>query len=169
MAELTWLRSRHMELGADLETLRGTADGMDDSTMLELWDRVTGHVSFLVHDLMPFVSVEEEILYPALAVAADTATPVDVLRAHQVEISRLAAELDEGRRSLPLGEEAGWRAVRRTLAGVHAIARLYFTVEDEVILPLLESDLDPHEAEELEDALRAVARTNSTSHDFQQA
>lgn len=169
MAELTWLRSRHMELGTEVEALQATAAWMDDATMLELWDRITGHVTFFVNDLVPYISVEDEILYPALAVAAETATPIDVLRAHHAEIDRLAADLDEARRALPLGEDDAWRQVRQALYGLYAVARLHFTVEDEIVLPLLEADLDSRDAEELEDAVRAVVHNTQSTLDFQEA
>jgi iron-sulfur cluster repair protein YtfE (RIC family) len=164
MVELTGLRRKHAEFGASLDGLRRTADEMETGTMLELWDRLTGAVGFLTHDLLPYTSVEDEILYPALAVAADTTTPVDVLRGQHVEIVRLTGELDEARRALPLGESDGtWSNLRRILYGLHAVAVLHFNVEDEIVLPLLESDLELRDAEELEDAIRAVVHNATLS------
>jgi iron-sulfur cluster repair protein YtfE (RIC family) len=157
MVELTGLRRKHAEFGVTLDSLRRTADEMESGTTLELWDRLTGAVGFLTRDLLPYTSVEDEILYPALAVAAETSTPVDVLRGQHVEIARLTGELDEARRALPLDEGNGtWSNLRRILYGLHAVAHLHFNVEDEIVLPLLESDLELRDAEELEDAIRAV-------------
>jgi iron-sulfur cluster repair protein YtfE (RIC family) len=157
MVELTGLRRKHAEFGVTLDSLCRTADEMESGTTLELWDRLTGAVGFLTRDLLPYTSVEDEILYPALAVAAETSTPVDVLRGQHVEIARLTGELDEARRALPLDEGNGtWSNLRRILYGLHAVAHLHFNVEDEIVLPLLESDLELRDAEELEDAIRAV-------------
>ncbi|HZC27290.1 MAG TPA: hemerythrin domain-containing protein, partial [Actinopolymorphaceae bacterium] len=116
----------------------------------------------------PFTSVEDEILYPALAVAAETSTPVDVLRAEHVEIARMTGELDEARRALPLGDTDGtWSNLRRILYGLHAVARLHYTVEDQIVLPLLECDLDTRDAEELEAAIKAVAYNTTLSPAYQ--
>ncbi len=164
MVELTGLRRKHAEFGDSLNALRRTADEMEHGSALELWDRLTGAVGFLTHDLLPFSCVEDEILYPALAVAAETSTPVDLLRAEQVAIARMTGELDEARRALPLGENNGtWRNLRRLLYGLYAVATLHFMVEDEIVLPLLESDLDHRDAEELEAAIRAVAHNTYLS------
>ncbi|WP_020576619.1 hemerythrin domain-containing protein [Actinopolymorpha alba] len=167
MAELIELRRKHAEFGAALDTLRRTADEMESGTRLELWDRLTATVGFLVHDLLPYTSVEDEILYPALAAASETSTPIDVLRAEHVEIARMTGELDEARRSLPLGENGAWTNLRRLLYGLHAVARLHFTVEDEIVLPLLESDLDARDAEEIADAMRAVVHNTMLSPAYQ--
>jgi iron-sulfur cluster repair protein YtfE (RIC family) len=164
MVELTGLRRKHAEFGVTLDSLRRTADEMESGTTLELWDRLTGAVGFLTRDLLPYTSVEDEILYPALAVAAETSTPVDVLRGQHVEIARLTGELDEARRALPLDEGNGtWSNLRRILYGLHAVAHLHFNVEDEIVLPLLESDLELRDAEELEDAIRAVMHNATLS------
>jgi iron-sulfur cluster repair protein YtfE (RIC family) len=164
MVELTGLRRKHAEFGVTLETLRRTADEMECGSTLELWDRLTGAVGFLTRDLLPYTTVEDEILYPALAVAAETSTPVDVLRGQHVEIARLTGELDEARRALPLGEgNGGWSNLRRILYGLHAVAHLHFNVEDEIVLPLLECDLELRDAEELEDAIRAVVHNATLS------
>ncbi len=164
MVELTGLRRRHAEFGMSLDALRRTADEMESGSTLELWDRLTGAVGFLTDDLLPYTSVEDEILYPALAVAAETSTPVDVLRGQHIEIARLTGELDEARRSLPLGDCDGtWSNLRRILYGLHAVAHLHFNVEDEIVLPLLECDLEMRDAEELEDAIRAVAHNTTLS------
>lgn len=164
MVELTGLRRKHAEFGDSLYALRRCADEMESGSTLELWDRLTGAVGFLTHDLLPFTDVEDEILYPALAVAAEAPTLVDVLRAGQVEMARMTGELDEARRALPLGDNDGtWQNLRRVLYGLHAVASLHFTVEDEIVLPLLECDLDHRDAEELEAAIRAVVHNTSLS------
>jgi hemerythrin-like domain-containing protein len=166
MVELAGVRRRHEEFGEAVEALRETADQMEEGTTLELWDRLTNAVGFLSHELLPYAAVEEEILYPALAVAAvaaDAATPVDVLRAEQLEIRRLTNELDEARRGLRLGEGGAWSKVRSVLYGLHAVARMHFRIQDEVVLPLLEAELDPRSAEQLDDAIRAVAHTAGRS------
>lgn len=167
MVELTGVRRRHEEFSEAVDALRDTADQMEEGTTLELWDRLTGAVGFLTHELLPYAAVEEEILYPALAVAADAPTPVDVLRAEQLEIRRLTNELDEARRGLPLGEDGSWAKVRSVLYGLHAVARLHFRIADEVVLPLLEAELDPRSAEQLDDAIRAVAHTTTLSPAYQ--
>jgi hemerythrin-like domain-containing protein len=167
MVELAGVRRRHEEFGEAVDALRDTADQMEEETTLELWDRLTAAVGFLTHELLPYAAVEEEILYPALAVAADAATPVDVLRAEQLEIRRLTNELDEARRGLPLGEERAWSRVRSVLYGLHAVARMHFRIQDEVVLPLLEAELDPRSAEQLDDAIRAVLHTTTRSPVYQ--
>ncbi|MGH3487139.1 MAG: hemerythrin domain-containing protein [Actinopolymorphaceae bacterium] len=164
MVQLTELRRKHAEFAASLDGLRHTADEMESGSVLELWDRLTCAVGFLTHELLPFTAVEDEILYPALEVAAEASTPVDVLRAEHVTLAQMTAELDEARRALPLGDNNGtWTNLRRILYGLYAVARLHFMVEDEIVLPLLESELEGRDAEELEAAIRAVAHNTTLS------
>jgi len=158
MVQLAGLRRKHAEFMSSLDGLRRTADDMEAGSSLDLWDRLTGSVSFLTQDLLPFTYVEDEILYPALVAAAETSTPIDILRAHQLTLAQLTDELDAVRRALPMGcDKSTWAKLRRILYSLYAIGRLHFTVEDDVVLPLLESDLDDHEAEQIEAAIRAVA------------
>ena len=140
------LRDEHRELLPHIESLRTTANGIDDhrTGVIPGLDEA---VEFLTHHLLPHAQAEDAALYPkveeVLGVPGATAT----MRRDHVEVAGLTEELKRLRDSLHAEPSpAQLRSLRRLLYGLYAIVSLHFAKEEEIYLPILDSGLSAEEA-----------------------
>jgi iron-sulfur cluster repair protein YtfE (RIC family) len=117
-------------------------------------------LQFVLRELDTHARSEDEVLYEAVENCQGVPGAVDTMRRDHVEINRLAAELSDLHGSLVIGHELSdetTRALRRVLYGLHAIVRLHFEKEEEILTPYLEHKLPAAEQERVLARLRSVA------------
>lgn len=139
------LYDQHRSLRPELVRVREVADGLDATDGPEGLAAARTLYAWLVDDLLPHETAEEEELYPVMARALGGADPTGAMSRAHVEIGhlvrrvgRLLAELSQEQ---PLPEDVV--ELRRVLYGLHAVLLLHFAQEEEGLFPLL----DPRPAE----------------------
>ena len=160
------LRAEHRELLPHVDDLRAVADAVGVLPLAELANRLRGASDFLLSHLIPHALAEDEVLYPA--VAAFVGTPVataTMSRDHQAVLAmtnelvalRRLAEGDELRAQTASG-------LRRVLYGLHALVKVHFAKEEEILLPLLDERLTSASARDLFAAMeRSAAKHKATA------
>lgn len=146
------LRDEHATLVPAIEAFRTTADVVGDAAVDDVQELVDNSLGFLVQDLLPHATAEDQVLYPAVERVMGAADATATMRRDHVAIVRLTRELGElgGR----LGTSATLpdtlaRELRRVLYGLYALVKVHFAKEEEIYLPLLEARLTDAETTEL--------------------
>lgn len=149
-----------------IDDLRTVADSVGVVPLADLRNRLQWASEFLTSHLLPHALAEDEVLYPA--VAAFVGTPVataTMSRDHQAVLAmtnelaalRRLAEGDELRAQTAIG-------LRRVLYGLHALVKVHFAKEEEILLPLLDERLTSASARDLFAAMeRSAARNKATA------
>lgn len=149
-----------------VDDLRAVADSVGVVPLPELGNRLRWASDFLASHLIPHALAEDEVLYPA--VAAFVGTPVataTMSRDHEAVLAltnelaalRRLAEGDELRAQTAMG-------LRRVLYGLHALIKVHFAKEEEILLPVLDEKLTPASARDLFAAMeRSAARNKATA------
>jgi heavy metal translocating P-type ATPase len=132
------LRTEHDELMPKLDSLRDTADSLDDLSPSEARDALEGVRGLLVDEILPHEAEDEKVIYPQVAVLLGGEDPMALMSRTHREIFHL---VDVYQRQLsdlpPLGPEpADIRDLRRILYSLHAILRLHFDQEEELYFTL---------------------------------
>lgn len=160
------LRAEHRELVPYIADLRAVADSVGVAPLAELRLRLRAASDFLVSHLIPHALAEDEVLYPA--VTAFVGTPVataTMSRDHQAVLA-LTTELAALRR-LAEGDELRAQTaagLRRVLYGLHALIKVHFAKEEEILLPLLDERLTSASARDLFAAMeRSAAKNRATA------
>lgn len=136
----------HARLRVQVERLRVVADMIGEVPVPALRERVEDVYAFLSHHLLPHISVEERVLYPAIVRAEGLREVAAIMRRDHAEVVRLARELADLRDELS-GEtirphEA--TELRRVLYGLYAVVGLHMGKEEQICLPALEKVLPPN-------------------------
>lgn len=159
------LRDEHLELLPHIERLRTIADAIGMASGESVRQGVEEAYAFLTQQLTPHALAEERVLYPTVGrlLGAPTATAT-MSRDHR-EIERLTRELASLRLQMAgtSMDEAEVLALRRVLYGLYALVAVHFAKEEDIYLPLLDSRLTAHEAQqmfvEMERTAQEVKRT----------
>lgn len=145
------LKIEHDEMRPHLEHLRVTADAVGATSVEVLREMTAECLRFLVHDLGPHARTEDEILYETVGRLLGSREATATMSRDHVEVLRLTEELSTLHGGLMAGHrltEESSRELRRVLYGLHAIASLHFSKEEEVYAALLSARLgDDAEAE----------------------
>lgn len=144
----------HARLRVQAERLREVGDMVGEVSPGRLKAEVDGVNGFLSHQLLPHVSVEERVLYPAIARAEGLRESAEIMRRDHAEMAGLARELSALREGLS-GETGPEEAkeLRRVLYGLYAILKLHMGKEEQVCLPALEEVLPPDRVRALMDGM----------------
>jgi iron-sulfur cluster repair protein YtfE (RIC family) len=135
----------HARLRGRVERLRVVADMVGEVSPARLKAEVEKVCGFLSHRLLPHISVEERVLYPAIARAEGLGQVAQIMRLDHAEAAGLARELGVLRDKLT-GETTGdeeANELRRVLYGLDAILRPHMGKEEQICLPALEKVLPP--------------------------
>jgi iron-sulfur cluster repair protein YtfE (RIC family) len=152
------LRAEHRDLMPHLERLRETA-GCVRSWTSETPGRLADAVAFLREHLVPHARAEEAFLYPAVEEAMDSPHATDTMVADHVEIVRRIDTLVSVIESVGAGpaDPPQTDELEAQLYGLHAILRLHFAKEEEVLLPELDAHMTQDRADAMFAAMTAVA------------
>jgi iron-sulfur cluster repair protein YtfE (RIC family) len=160
MATLTQpLRDEHKELYPEIETLRLAADGIDTVLCPAAREKIDQAYSFLAYHLLPHAQAEEKALYPVVQKVMGSPHGTATMSRDHAEVDRLTVELASLRdqiRSTTLTPEQVF-SFRGLLYGLYALVKLHFAKEEEVYLPLLDSQLQPEEAQAMFTAMEHAA------------
>jgi len=140
------LRDEHKELLPHIESLRTTADSIEDhhAGVIPGLDEA---VEFLAHHLLPHAQAEDAALYPKVDELMGAPGATATMRRDHVEVAGLIAELGRLRDALEAEPSpAQLRSLRRLLYGLYAIVSLHFAKEEEIYLPILDSGLSAEDA-----------------------
>jgi hemerythrin-like domain-containing protein len=152
---MTWLTrplvEEHRELLPGIDRILEVADLVGAASLGVLRRRVGEVCDFVYEVFIPYAIDEDRNLYPVVDRIAGTHEATASMRREQLQIARLAGDLQELREHLqdPVMTGVQKRSLRRVLYGLHALLRLHLEVEEDVFLPLLEARLSPSEAHDL--------------------
>jgi iron-sulfur cluster repair protein YtfE (RIC family) len=138
------LREEHAHLRPHLDELDAVADTLDSWTD-ETPARLDAILDFLRGHLVPHARAEEDVLYPAVERAMGAPGATATMVADHREIVRRTDALAVGAATGP----AAASTLRRQLYGLRAILDLHFDKEEEVLLPVLDAQLTPEQADRL--------------------
>lgn len=132
----------HDQVRHEAERLPAVADMVGEISSVSLKSKVDDVYGFLSHRLLPHISVEEGVLYPAIARAEGLREAGEIMRTDHVAIASFVRELASARDGLgeSLGREEANR-LRRVLYGLDALVRLHMGKEEQICLPALEKVL----------------------------
>lgn len=153
------LREEHEELLPFIERLGDTADLIGDTPVIALRRDVDELYNFLQHNLLPHAQAEEKILYPAVANLMGAAEATATMSHDHEAIGELIAELSALRQELYgtyLAPSLA-KSLRRVLYGLYTLVKVHFVKEEEIYLPLLDSNLTAGEVKELYAAMEQAA------------
>jgi len=145
------LREEHAELWPQIEALRETAVLVDFEDIENVVLELENGLRFLTHHLLPHATAEEAVLYRAYDQLADSPWATDTMKRDHAEIRRLIDDLAALRLQLfmePL-TDAQKQELRRVLYGLHAVLKLHFAEEEEILVPRLEAGLSQDAADQL--------------------
>lgn len=153
------LREEHRHLFPHVDQLAAAGDAVGRASAGEVQADVDTAYRFLVEQLIPHATAEDEVLYPEvdrLLGARGDMRATDTMRRDHVEVVRLTERLGGLRERLHdgVGEED---ELRRVLYGLHAVVALHFAKEEEVYLPLLDRELTERQAQELFERMERAA------------
>lgn len=153
-------RHEHRNLELHLDGMLAAAHAVGSAPHTVLRDMTDSVLQFVLRELDSHARLEDEVLYEAVESCQGVPGAVDTMRRDHAEINRLAAELSDLHGSLVVGHELSeetTRSLRRVLYGLHAIVRLHFEKEEEILTPYLEQRLPAPEQEKVLARLRSVA------------
>jgi heavy metal translocating P-type ATPase len=132
------LRREHDELMPRLDSLRDTADILDDISPSEALEALEEIRRLLVDEILPHEAEDEKVIYPQLAAILAGEDPMALMSRTHREIFHLVDVYQRQLTDLPASgpEPADIRDLRRTLYGLHAILRLHFDQEEELYFSL---------------------------------
>lgn len=152
------LRDEHRELLPHIEHLKRAGDlvGASADSVRKAVDEVH---AFLIHHLIPHAQAEDGALYPAVAKVLGAASATATMSRDHVAVGQLTEELRELRRQIAQGAISDERArdLRRVLYGLYTLVKVHFAKEEEIYLPLLDSNLSASEARDMFEAMEAIA------------
>lgn len=153
------LRDEHQALLPHLNQIGEVADLIGEAPVAAVRQGIEEICDFLLRDLVPHAQAEEQILYPVVAsiMGAPEATAT-MCREHE-EIRRLIEELTM-LRSEVFGtylRPSMAKGLRRVMYGLYAVVKIHFVKEEEIYLPLLDTNLTVEEASRLFRAMEKAA------------
>jgi iron-sulfur cluster repair protein YtfE (RIC family) len=153
------VRRHHLALRPKIGELARVAGTIGRWSEASCAPRLAALREFLVAELVPYLSAELHVLYPALEAAAGAPEVVAVPRAVAADIRRrvealagLVLRVGEGP---PTRAEA--EALRAGLYGLWALVATHLTAEEAALFPLLDARLSPAGGAALAGGLAAVA------------
>ncbi|MEY4365961.1 MAG: hypothetical protein RLZZ305_1305 [Actinomycetota bacterium] len=154
------LHHEHRNLEPHLESVLAAANAVGAAPHAVLRDMIGSALGFVLRELDRHVRTEDEVLYDTVERLHGPGGTVETMRRDHVEMDRMAAELSDLQGSLVVSHELSeetMRALRRVLYGLHAVVRLHFAKEDDILVPYIESRLSPSEQENVLARLRSLA------------
>jgi iron-sulfur cluster repair protein YtfE (RIC family) len=153
------LRAEHRELLPHIDDLRAVADSVGFTPVTELVNRVSQACDFLTSHLIPHALAEDEVLYPAIVAFLGAPLATATMSRDHVAVLALTNELVALRRLTEGGELRTQTAkdLRRVLYGLHALVKVHFAKEEEILLPLLDERLTSAAASDLFAAMERSA------------
>jgi heavy metal translocating P-type ATPase len=135
------LRVEHDELMPELDSLRETADRLDDLSPSAARDELEEIRRLLVDQILPHEAEDERVIYPQVAVLLGGEDPMALMSRTHREIFHLVDVYQRQLSDLPgTGPDpADNRDLRRILYSLHAILRLHFDQEEELYFSLQEA------------------------------
>ena len=160
------LRAEHRELVPHVDDLRTVADSVGVVPLADLRNRLQWASDFLTSHLLPHALAEDEVLYPAVAAFVGTPVATATMSRDHEAVLAMTTELAALRR-LAEGDELRAQTasgLRRVLYGLHALIKVHFAKEEEILLPLLDERLTSASARDLFAAMeRSAARNKATA------
>ena len=142
------LRAEHRDLLPRVDELRLlAADSAPWSA--EMPSRLGDAVTFLREHLVPHARAEEVVLYPAVEVTMDSPHATDTMVRDHVEIAARVDRLGALIAAVATGppDSAQIEELKEQLYGMHAILRLHFAKEEEVLLSVLDAQMTREQAD----------------------
>ena len=135
------LRVEHDELMPELDSLRETADRLDDLSPSAARDELEEIRRLLVDQILPHEAEDERVIYPQVAVLLGGEDPMALMSRTHREIFHLVDVYQRQLSDLPgTGPDPDDnRDLRRILYSLHAILRLHFDQEEELYFSLQEA------------------------------
>jgi heavy metal translocating P-type ATPase len=132
------LRAEHDRLIPRLDSIRATADSLDEVSPQQAVNALEETQAFLTEEILPHEANDEDEIYPQMAQILPGEDPLATMSRTHREIFHLVDVLQRQMSDLqPNGPDpADIRDLRRTLYGLHAILRLHFDQEEELYLTL---------------------------------
>jgi len=161
MASITQpLRDEHKTLYPQIETLRLAGDVVNESLTTLAHDKIEQAYNFLTRHLIPHAQAEEKALYPMVQKIMGAPQATATMTRDHVEVERLTQELGslrvhKSQLSITFEQVS---ALRRVLYGLYALVKVHFAKEEEIYLPLLDSNLTEEEARGMFVSMEAAAR-----------
>ena len=161
MASITQpLRDEHKTLYPQIETLRLAGDVVNESLTTLAHDKIEQAYNFLTRHLIPHAQAEEKALYPMVQKVMGAPQATATMTRDHVEVERLTQELGslrvhKSQLSITFEQVS---ALRRVLYGLYALVKVHFAKEEEIYLPLLDSNLTEEEARGMFVSMEAAAR-----------
>ncbi len=154
------LKEEHKELYPELETLRLAGDAMKEAVTASDRKKIDKAPTFLIHRLLPHAQAEEKALYPVVQKLMGSSSATATMSQDHMEVRRLTDELASFRLQIQdavlTAEQVN--SFRRVLYGLYTLVKVHFSKDEEVYLPLLDSQLKPKEAEIMFAAMEQAAR-----------
>ena len=158
------LREEHQQMRPRLEVLRRAADAVGHVPSGELAALVDPAIAFVESDLLPHSSAETLVLYPVISKLTGSTRAAESIGDDHREIARLSGDLAVLRARLWLERPGDLDILRSVLYGLHSLALLHCSKEQDVLVPLLEEALREEDARELFAAMdAAVAEARITA------
>ncbi len=153
------LREEHKELYPGLETLRLAGDAMKEAFTASDREKIDKALTFLTHHLLPHAQAEEKALYPVVQKLMGSSSATATMSRDHMEVGRLTDELASLRLQIQGAALSAEQvnSFRRVLYGLYTLVKVHFFKEEEVYLPLLDSQSKPKEAEIMFAAMEQAA------------
>ncbi len=155
MSAFQALKDEHHELWPSVEQLREIAAHAPTIPGETLKRELETALEFLSHHLIPHAHAEDAVLYPVVAALLGNYQATATMSRDHQEVKQLITRLAELAtvgslpQNLPL--------LQQTLYGLYALLKVHFAKEEEIYLPLLETNLTRDAAERTLAAMDAVA------------
>jgi hemerythrin-like domain-containing protein len=153
------LRELHNELAPHIENIRKASDLIEEGYLPPTSHKALDEAChFLVHEAIPHIQGEDQILYPKLTeLLGEDRTSTLMLRDHE-EIANLIQQIGAVHSQIvqhTIGYEQA-RALTRLLYGVYTLIKIHVAREEEIIAPLLDARLSEMQIVTLFDTLENV-------------
>jgi hemerythrin-like domain-containing protein len=148
---LEGLHQEHEELWPRIEAIKEAGDLIDLAPVEVVIHEVEEIDQFLTLHLIPHARAEEEVLYRAYDQVAASPWASETMRKDHAEVVKLRQALVALRLKLftdPLTSEQKQEA-RQILYALHALLKLHFEKEEELLIPRIESGLTEEGAHQL--------------------
>ncbi len=160
MANVTQpLRDEHQELLPEVEFLRLAGDAIGTALTASTHEKIDRAYQFLTHHLLPHARAEEKALYPVVQRVMGASASTATMSRDHIEVDRLTRELaslQSQAKGMTLSTEQV-NALRCVLYGLYTLVKVHFAKEEEVYLPLLDSNLSPAQARQMFEAMEKAA------------
>lgn len=154
------LRDEHKELYPHIESLKQAGLAVHGNLTMTSLEKIGEAYLFLATHLLPHAYAEEAALYPVVQKVMGNPHATATMSRDHIEVERLTKELAELRETLHEGEIGAGKAneLKRVLYGLYTLVKVHFAKEEEIYLPLLDSNLTAEEAKAMFAAMERSAQ-----------